>query len=521
MFLPQHGILGNPSQYFSVMIIGDSVARGNSTAVGNTPPHNSTFQWDAGNSNLRMITNLDLLEPVAASAIGSQWPQFGASLYQYTGGRRKAVMINCAIGGSSWDNASNTPFSWYTNGTLYSDAVTKTQNALTFLGHAKPDVVYINLGINDSAQQSYTLNVNRLTSLIDRINTDFDTPRICVSMPGKLNIATLNELTRIRTMCKFIKSLHFTYSNVEICGSMSNMTAWNIGGTLFNDDFHLTKLGNDLLGDKLARQIAIPATTYRKYTRSLIGNLYDNTSSARREFIDTWVADMEGASLLTELDVLHVHADMNTGNRQNGFIDWGFITTAAEVNNAVYDYSGVDLTAASSQRISSGQPSVFMDNAIMASDFICGTFIDTNSIAAGTVATLFGVRESASGGIILLRQTAANVINFFAGSTTSSTNGAETAFANNAHYALARSAGDQILIKDGSIVQTSAAAAVAPSATVIRSLAIGAYNFNGTVADYFDGKLKATYVARYSTWNISTFNTIMNNFFTNWLTTTP
>lgn len=504
-----------------MMIIGDSVARGNSSAVGNTPPYNSSFQWDDVNSNIRMITNLDLLEPVAASAIGSQWPQFGESLYRYTGGRRKAVFINCAIGGSSWDNASNTAFSWYTNGTLYSDAVTKTQNALTYLGQAKPDVVYINLGINDSAQQAYTLNVNRLTSLIDRINTDFSTPRICVSMPGKINIGSLTELTRIRTMCKFIKSLHFTYSNVEICGSMSNMTAWNIGGLLFNDDFHLTKLGNDLMGDKLARQISIPTTAYSKYTRSMIGNLYDNPSRARRGYLETWVTDMEGAGLLTELDTMHVYGDLNTGNRQNAYIDWGFITTGTEVNNAVYDYSGVDLTAASSQRISSGQPSVLMDNAVMASDFIVGTFIDTNSIAAGTVATLFGVRESAAGGIILLRQTAASVINFFGGSTTSSTNAAETAFANNAQYAIARSAGDQILIKDGSIVQTSAAAAVAPGATVIRGLSIGAYNFNGTVSDYFDGKLKATYVAKYSTWDISAFNTIMNNFFTNWLTTTP
>lgn len=515
MQFTQHGYTGQVRPYYSVMIIGDSVARGNSSAVGTTPPFGSTFQWDAGNSDLRMITNLDLLEPVAASAIGSQWPQFGESFYRYTGGRRKSVLINCAIGGSSWDNASDTSFSWYTNGTLYSDAVTKTQNALTFLGHSQPDVVYICLGINDAAQQAYTLNINRLTSLIDRINSDFSTPRICVSIPGKINISTLTELTRIRTMGKMIKSLSFTYSNVELCGSMTNMTAWNTGGLLFNDDYHLTALGNNLLGDKLARQIAIPAHTYHKYARFLIGALYDNTTAAQRSTLNTWATDMEGFSLLTELDSLQVYSNMGL-NEQNAYIDWGGTITGVPVNSPVYGPDYVDLDAASTQRISSGQPSVYFDKGALATDYIMGAYVRENRVAAGTVATLFGVRESASGGINLLRQTAGSVINFFAGSTTSSTNGAETKFADNAYYALARSSGNQLLIKNSTIVQTSAAAAVAHGATLIRGLGVGVYNNNGTLADYFDGDIAYLHSSKYSTWDLTNFQTVMNNLMANW-----
>src|SRR5687768_1625953 len=91
-------ILGQP--FDVIWTIGDSISRGNSDAVGTTPTPDTVFQWNAGSSSLREITNLDLLEPVAAGAIGSQWPAAGTTYYSFT--RKKPVFVNTGIGGSAF-----------------------------------------------------------------------------------------------------------------------------------------------------------------------------------------------------------------------------------------------------------------------------------------------------------------------------------------------------------------------------------------------------------------------------------
>lgn len=520
MYLAQHGFLGKGFELDPIAIIGDSVARGNSTAVGNTPTYNSTFQWDAGNSNLRVITNLDLLEPVAASAIGSQWPQFGDSYYQYTG--RKAVFINCGIGGSSWENSTDTNFSWYTDGTLYSDAVTKINNCLTFLDRPLK-AVYILLGINDAAQQSYTLSSTYLTSLIDRINTDFDSPRICISMPGKYGTTTLTELTRINTMCEMIKALSFTYANVELAGAgPRNFAAWVPGSTpnaVFNDDYHFNANGNNLFGDKLARQLAIPTNRYHKYSRGIIGGLYDNPSTERRGYIDTFITDLENASLLSELDQLYIFSDMGADDF-NAQIDWAFKSPGSPVTGAGaavgFTVDGMQFDGTNS--FSDSQLSVIADKAVIATDFIWGAYVGSyNDTPAGTVGTLMGLRESVSGGIFLLRQTSASSISMWGGGTTASTDATDTKFQTDTHYAIARNAGNQSFIKNTTVVRTDAIASVAPGATLIRGYRIGLYNANGTLADFLDAEIKAAYFAKYTTWSVSDFHTILNNFLTNWM----
>lgn len=515
MFLPQHGYLGGPDKMATILIIGDSVARGNSTDEGTTPGYNTVFQWDDGNSNLRMITNADLLEPVAASAVGSQWPQFGDSYYKFSG--KKPVLINCAIGGASWWD--DTPgFSWYTNDDLYDDAVTKTNNCLAFLGRSTVDIVYINLGINDSAQQSYSLDIAFLTSLIDRINSDFDSPRICISMPGKINTSTLTELTRINTMRKYIKSLSFTYSNVEIAGSSPhNFAAWS-AVSFFADDYHLNVTGNNLYGDKLARQLAIPTSKHHKYTRSIIGSLYDNPSETRRGYIDTFITGLDNDNLLEEIDALYIFSDMNN-NENNGYIDWAFRTPSAPVTGggSAVDMQLDEMGLDGLNSLSAGQISVMADKAVIASDFIWGAYTGTyNDIAAGTTATLMGGRESASGGIFLVRQTSSSNIQMFGGGTTAVSDATDTKFQNNTHYAVVRDAGNVRFVKGTSIVTSSAIASVAPGATLIRGYRVGGYANNGTVADFLDAGIKAHYLAKYSTWSISNFDTHLTSFLTNW-----
>lgn len=504
--------------YDVIAVIGNSVARGNSSAVGNTPHFNSTFQWDAGNSNLRQITNLDLLEPVAASAIGSQWPQFGESYYEQMNGNRKAVIVNCAIGGSRWwDDVAG--FSWYTNDNLYSSAVTKINNALAYVKVPRLTAVYIELGINDAAQDSYSLSSTFLTSLIDRINTDFGTPRILISMPAKLNLASLTEYQRISTMREMIKALSFTYANVELAGSSPmNFAAWS-AAEFFLDDYHLNANANNLYGDKLANQMAIPSTSYHKYTRSLIGNLYDRTTVIRRGYIDDFVNDLDGAGLLTELDHLLILSDIG-GDDNNGHVDWAFLAPTTPVAGAGsppnMTIDGLELDGLNS--LSGGALSVMSNKAVINSDAILGVYTGSyNDTPVATTGTLMGLRESATGPIWLFRQTTASSISMWGGGATASTDATDTKFQINTHYAIARASGNQSFIKNTTVVRTDAIAAVTPNATVVRGYRAGVYNSNGTLSDFLDAEYKVIYLAKYSTWNVSTFNTILTDFLTNWM----
>lgn len=519
--IPQQLARTKRSPYDVIGIMGDSVARGNSDAAGNTPNYNTVFQWDAGNANLRTITNTDLLEPVAASAFGSQWPQFGRTYYEQTKGR-KPVFVDCAIGGSRWFEAG-AGFSWWTNDSLYSNAVTKIQNCMGYVGVPRVAMIYIGLGVNDANPGSYTLDISYLTSLIDRVNTDFGTPRILITIPWKKSITTLSEYDRLITMTQFIKSLAFTYSNVELCASMNNFSGYESqsGAILFKvDNYHLTTIGNNLLGDKMARQAAIPVTQYNKFTRSIIGMLWNNTTVVRRQYIDTLITDLISASLFTELDELHIYGTSH-GDSNDTVIDWAFIHSASQSVNPVYSPDGVTFNTTADQRVTGGWRSLFQDKSILASDFIAGVFNGINTTPAGTVGSLMGVRESAAGGIVLIRQTTGSAITVFAASVTGTTDATDTKFADNSHYAVARSAGNQILIKNATVVKTEAVAATAMSQSAIRGFAIGAYNVNGVISDEFSVTIKASYTAKYSTWNISTFQTIMDNFLALWLTNTP
>lgn len=513
-----------------IWTMGDSISRGNSDAVGETPPIlGSVKQWDAGNSNLRDITNLDLLEPVAAGAIGSQWPRFGITYYERTG--RVPVFVNCGVGGSAFFNPS-AGFSWYTNDTLFSNALTKVQNCLAYMGKSAPRYVIIGSGYNDTVQ-GHALDFTYITSLVDRVLAAFPGVEILFTLPfsNSASIATYANLTRLYQIRKWIKSLMWLYPTVGICGDLSVIHSWGSGFQA--DNVHLNEGGNAFLGDKSA--IGLTAgNQYHKYTRGVISTMYWRISTTRKGWLDTFITTLETAGLLEQLDSLLVPA--NAGDDTDGvgwkncIQDFAFISNhspADTLNYTDYTYQGYFPDGlADAERISNTPITLAVDKANLSNDFFVGIYLASNAVSSGTAAAPFGVRESAAGGIVLMRQNAAGNIGVFAGSTVETTDATETAFTSGLYW-LARNSGNQLFGKDTTTKQNAAVAAAALSPVAnVRGLSIGNYNSNGTIQLRWAGGVKAFVIAKWTTISSSnnlssTFKNALDAFLADWLTNVP
>lgn len=343
---------GSQPAYFSyrtIGIFGDSVARGNSTGPGTTPTAETVYQWDAGEANLREITDQDLLEPVAATGGtgGSQWPQCGKDYYEATG--LKPTFIDCAIGGSRFYSTS-TGFSWYTNDSLFSNAVTKINNCLTFMEKDTLDIAYIGCGINESVNDAIALDAtyySYMTSLIDRINTEWGSPRICIGIPFKGSITTHTVLKRVYKMIRLIKDLCEQYDNVEICGSVANLVGWD--GTdsfIQGDGFHLTIAGNNQLGASLARGFA--SSLSNKNARGMISTLYSSISATAQNGLNAFYNSM--GDEFWDYGKINVFSDYGA-NDKNAVCDLAFHSPASAANSPTINDEGTVLNG-TTQRFS-------------------------------------------------------------------------------------------------------------------------------------------------------------------------
>lgn len=510
-------ILGQP--YDVIWTIGDSISRGNSDAVGTTPTPNTVYQWDAGNANLRMITNLDLLEPVAAGAIGSQWPAAGTEYYSFK--RRKPVFVNTGIGGSAFFNPT-AGFSWWTNDTLFSNALTKVNNCLAYLQQSAPKLVWICCGINDVVQGN-ALDQAYLTSLIDRILAEFPGVRICITQPWAAAVTTYANLTRLYQIRKWIKALCFTYPTVEIAGDLWMNTAW--GSNFQADNIHLNALGNAFYGNKSMHGIC-QSMALHKFTRSMDGVFYSPISTTRVGWLNTLITTLDTAGELVNIDSLTITSTAGytdaSNKHKNAIQDIGFVGVnqyLAAIANIDYDgYHPAGLL--DTDRIAAPVPSLLADKSNLSNDFISGAWLGANAVAASTTSAQFGVRESAAGGIILIRQIASQ-IEVFAASGSGLLDGTETRPAN-AFYGAVRDAGNVRLVKNDTVVASAAIAAVAMSpGTNIRTLSGANYNNNGTIQFRWAGVMKARIFAKYTTMNKTTVMNAMNTFLTDWLTNVP
>ena len=180
--------------------------------------------------------------------IGSPWPNFGIELNGFTN-----AVINIShsgFGGSEFSPYLDTN-NWSTLGTRYTPSKDKALAMLSDAGVSKIDGILIILGINDArGTTSYATIQNDMQSLIDRINTDFNTPNIYIAQIGREESGDTQRVFDIRG---FI--LDLVSNNTNLFMAYSEMPDFTNRGWMRTDNLHPNKLGNDAMGKGFAEFI--------------------------------------------------------------------------------------------------------------------------------------------------------------------------------------------------------------------------------------------------------------------------
>jgi len=476
-------------------IFGDSVGRGNSTAPGSTPTLGTVTQYNQSADTIVNILNLDTLEVQAAGTDGSWIPRFGIDYNAATG--RTVGIISTAVGGTYfW--SSTTSLSWWTNGPLYSDAKTKIDAGMAKYGKTALTAAIVVLGVNDACQTGYTLDITLLESLIDRINTDYNTPRIIISIPTKTNASTTN-LKRLFAIRVFARRLTETYANVEIGFNYNNLEAWDAATYFQGDEFHLTFDGNEKMGSLLARQMAF-GSTYHKFTRSVLGALNDDVSSAFKTAYDNFITGCDSDGNLALLARLFL---WDTDTSENGEVEWGQI--GAGGGTADFVANGYIQTDQTSKDYRVTPLTISQLHANYDSDFIIGAWCLDNLMGSGVDGALFGVRENAGAGLI---DTAQNTVPdiYFRTASTATTSATENSYADDSLYCLALKSGTRDFIKNTAVADTAANSAAAMGTLLIQSFIFGARNNVGSIDSRGAFRLTCGFGAKYTGFDVSAFH---------------
>lgn len=517
----QYGNMARGSAVLRVLGLGHSKGRGNSSAAGDDPRGTLT-QWDAANSRIVTVGASDVLE----ATVGSYWPAFATAFFSAT--NRRVQLCNNGIGGSGYRYDLDANLSWYTTGNLWAASVTKARNWLNHVGAVDPDLVILHLGVSDANKAPVTTTYADMTNLIDRINTEYNSPRIMIiqeATNSAIFLTTWQLLFNLAQFQKWQKQLSFDYANVEIGPHEGYLNQWLTAALVYQGDgVHLTKLGNDFLGSRIARQAAL-GNRIDKPARHWIGGDYFNPTGQRKEWFNELSVDLNAAGILAMLDGLHITSNegsLDTANRyKNSTKDLAYISPGGPTAAAMTLFDG-NLANGTTEQWVEGIYSIMENKANFASDFFVGVYLVDNLDPAGTLNALFGTRENAATGIVYLGQNASNQIEFCACDGVVDVDATETSFQDGNWYFVARSAAtgsnNKHFIKNTTVHSFSRNSIGLGPAGNIRASRYQSYNNNGTVSNHGNNKIAVTVVGKYNGFPLSTFITIMNAFLAKHLT---
>lgn len=452
-------------------ILGDSKT-GTSNGVGPTISSGIAYEWDREDLMVKEVTSGDFQY---INSIGSQWPRFCIQYNANTG--KKPVIVENGVGGTRW-NSSTAAQSWYTNGTLYSDAVDRTQACLDYLGLTKPKGVFIILGINDLNNGVGDVSVYA-TSLIDRINADFDSPPIYLSIPSQTNSMTSANAATMKT---YLRSLEVTYSNVH--APFNEATLFSNGYT--HDNVHFNTTGNNVFGIWAADYVASDETD-KDVRRTLTTNHVTTLSSGEKAAYKTFIEGYKSDGITTaDIPSLIVGISTSSGNKLTDFNG----LTAPQNSSADISNNGYFSTNGSSTYIRSQiNPNTVIKQNATVNSIIFGVDILTNSTSAGTTGCAGGC--SSGSGRLYFRQSATGIL-WSVSSTSEITYGSETQIASNTDHTIGRTASNSSFYgKDNVSVSTSSGASAAlPDFEIY----LGARNAGGAATDFLDCQITCSFV---------------------------
>lgn len=465
-------------------IFGDSKAAGNSTAVGETPSANTVFQWNRAGS-IDAVTNTDLLY---VNSTGSQWPRLG--IRWFNGFAKKPIFVNNGMGGSNFYSSIGGTDSWDTNGTLYSDSVTRINACLSAAGIQRMKAAFIVCGVNDvnSADTLQTV-LDAIPSLITRINTDFPGTTIYISIPGQ----SITPNARVGSIKSAVMNLANTFSNVFV--TVNEVTLFS--NNYFSDALHFTAAGNAKWAD-MTMDYVLSSETDKEVRRVLNATFVDPLSTGNKSAYKTFV---EGQKLLGNWSKLSSLQIYRADTKPN-------VLTDLTGNTAARDFGFTFNTKANASfdGISTYIQSYFLPVAYPGTstqdDFIFGLKTGASNTPAGTLATVYG---NTSTTLTVLRQTATNVTAFYANSGSAVNYATDTTIQSNIRYAVKRTASNSLaLFKNGVSVQTGSAASGSPTSGIFM---VGCRGTAATPSEFWNGELMYTFYAQGSGFDLSGFET--------------
>lgn len=427
------------------LIVGESNA-GDTTAavgVGVTTPATVCGRWTG--STWEYLTTGDMNN--AGPTYGTGYKRFALNRYNRNG--MKSLFVNCAAGGSEFIPNGDTN-NWSPTGTRYAAMVTTANAALASKNINRFRAVRIILGTNDIRAGALTLPdiYAGMVSLIDRINTDFFTPKIYMTITNFYDGAVSSMDARKWGMLKNFYDLAAAYTNVELDSSMFNMWTWGFG---FGDQLHLTTAGYEVIGAQWERAVA--STETNKDIRRIQSMLPNDPTTAQKAAIKTYY----DAGHFQYLDGLQAYVGGVRNQLLYDLVGWTApLDSGFDVPNSNYIHTDATPKYISSNFI----PSVGA-RLTTHTDFIEGVKTGVNLTPVATAGMAFG---NPSGVLNRVFQTTSSNVFWSANKTTSNTYTGWTKIPDNSYVSVGRNGTTETLYGDaGTSLQnvTSTAGAAA------------------------------------------------------------
>ena len=225
--------------YKKFIVLGDSISRGTSDGVG-VAGSSTLYEWNGGQIYNRTG---DVINAVT----GSWMPSFAVNLKSLTS--KKVLMCTNGSGGSEFYPYLDSN-NWSTSGNLYDTMVNNSNSMINAFGDI--DGVIIILGINDARGTAAISDIRTAAfSLIDRLNTDFNTSNIFIVQIGRKESGVNQRVLDVRDIISNgVDGLVETYNNVYLSASLADYPDSD-----FYDNLHLNQTANNLLGTQISDYI--------------------------------------------------------------------------------------------------------------------------------------------------------------------------------------------------------------------------------------------------------------------------
>lgn len=401
------------------LVIGESNA-GDTTAavgVGVTTPATICGKWNG--TSFDYLTTGDMNN--AGPTYGTGYKRFALNRYNRTG--MKSLFVNRAVGGSEFITNGDTN-NWSETGVNYAPMVTAANAALANKEVNRFRAIRIVLGSNDIRTGALNLpNIYAgMVSLIERLNADFFTPKIYMTITNFYDGATSSMDARKWGMLKNFFDLATAYSNVELDSSMFNFWTWGLG---FGDQLHLTTPGYEVLGAQWERAVSSAETN--RDIRRIQCMMHNDPTTAQKAAIKSFY----DAGWFQYLEGLQPYVGGVRNQLLNDFVGWTApLDSGFDVANANYIHTDATPKYISSNFI----PSV--GNRIAShTDFIEGVKTGVNLTPVATAGIAFG---NPSGVLNRIFQTTASNIFWSANKTTNNTYTGFTKIPDNSYIAIGR-----------------------------------------------------------------------------------